>query len=266
MASNPDRAPGSFTVLMTACIEPKAGVREALKRSDPSLRLGDYKEGLSFWLSLPDPLVGGIVFAENSNYPLRELEEFASRFARADRPVEFLSFDFPAPVAGFSYGHSEFELINRALERSSLLGRSRYFIKATGRYKFPGISRLLRRLPADFQVAVDSKGVRPFGFHSNPIACVALAIFDRRFFETELSGIPASMTPAPPWNRRQFVEPVLFDALYPRRADPRIIMHWPCNCEPTGIGSNGKVYRGFQNGLKASVRAVLRRIWPTLWL
>lgn len=252
--------------MMTACIEPKPGVREGLKRSNSSVRLNDYKEGLRFWLSLQDPRIAGLVFADNSNYPLGELEKMARVSARADFPVEFLSFDFPAPALGMSYGHSEFLLVNRALEQSKLLHEERYFIKATGRYTFPDISRLLGRLPSDFLIAADSKGFRPFGLPGNPITCVALAIFDRNFYEAELSGIPATMVPAPPWNRRQFIEPALFDSLYPRRSDPRVIMRWPCNCEPVGFGSNGDAYRGLRKNLQSASRSVLRRLWPGLWI
>jgi hypothetical protein len=241
-------------------------MREVLKRTDTSLRLRDYMEGLGFWLSLPDPLIGRIVFADNSNYPLRALEDFAATLSSAVRPVEFLSFDFPAPAPGLSYGYSEFLLVNRALEKSKLLRDGRYFIKATGRYRFPDISRLIRQLPADFLAAVDSKGYRPFGMHSNPITSVALAIFDRSFYEAELLGIPAAMVPAPPWNRRQFVEPVLYDALHPNRADPRVIMRWPCNCEPVGIGSNGDNYRSRRKILQSALRAVSRRVLPGLWI
>jgi hypothetical protein len=266
MAPNSIREPGSFIVLLTACIEPKAGVRDRLTRSDPGIRLGDYREGLEFWLSLAEPLIGGIVFADNSNYPLGELKECAAGSARADRPVEFLSFDFPAPAMGLSYGQSEFLLVNRALKESRLLCQGRYFIKATGRYRFPYISRLLRRLPADFLVAADSKGFRPFGFRSNPITCVALAIFDRRFFEAELLNMPMTMAPAPPWNRRQFIEPVLFDSLNRMRSDPRIIMRWPCNCEPIGVGSNGDVYRGLRKNFQYAMRGLSRRLWPQLWI
>jgi hypothetical protein len=266
MTPHPENEDGQFTVLMTACIEPKVGVRNLLKRSQQGLRLRDYIDGLSFWLKLADPHIGGIVFAENSNYPLLELEQFAARLARPDRPVEFLSFDFPPPAEGFSYGHTEFLLVNRALEQSRLLCQRRYFIKATGRYIFPDVSRLLRRLPPDFLVAADSKGLRPFGLRANPITCVALIAFDREFYDSDLSCLPATMVPAPPWDRRQFIEPVLFDALYPRRMDPRIILRWPCNCDPVGVGSNGDDYRSFRKILQSGARAFSRRLCPGLWV
>jgi hypothetical protein len=266
MAANSDRETGSFVILMTACIAPKQRMREAIKRNDTGLRLRDYKEGLGFWLSLNDPLIGGIVFADNSNYPLDEMMEFAASHERPDCPVEFLSFDFPAPEPGLSYGYSEFLLVNRALEQSNLLRRKRYFIKATGRYKFPDVSRLIRRLPADFLTAVDSKGFRPFGFHSNPITCTALAIFDRKYYETNLAAVPGTMVPAPPWNRRQFIEPAIFDALYPHRSDPRVIMRWPCNCEPVGIGANGDSYSGLRKNAQYALRAAARLVLPKLWI
>jgi hypothetical protein len=266
MAEKSEREAGSFVILMTACIEPKPRMREVLKRSNTGLRLRDYKEGLDFWLSLADPLIGGIVFADNSNFPLDEMREHASRHPRPSCPVEFLSFDFPAPAPGLSYGYSEFLLVNSALEQSSLLRKKRYFIKATGRYKFPDISRLIRRLPPDFLVGVDSKGFRPFGFRSNPITCTALAIFERKYYEANLASVPGTMVPAPPWNRRQFIEPALFDALSPRRSDPRIIMRWPCNCEPVGIGANGDSYSGIRKSAQYALRAAARRLLPGLWI
>jgi hypothetical protein len=78
-----------FVVLMTACIAPKAGTREGLRRSDPAVRLADYKWALEFWLTIKSDQIVGIVFAENSGYPLDELKELAARCARKVRDVEF---------------------------------------------------------------------------------------------------------------------------------------------------------------------------------
>ena len=78
--------------------------------------------------------------------------------------------------------------------------------------------------------------------------------------------MPMTMAPAPPWNRRQFIEPVLFDSLNRMRSDPRIIMRWPCNCEPIGVGSNGDVYRGLRKNFQYAMRGLSRRLWPQLWI
>ena len=64
---------------MTACIAPKPGVREMLCRADPSVRLKDYQRGLEFWLKLDEPRIGGVVFADNSGYPLDVLQQSAEK-------------------------------------------------------------------------------------------------------------------------------------------------------------------------------------------
>ena len=260
------RSAGEFTVLLTACIAPKVGIREHLRRADPVARERDYAEALRFWLELNEPRIGGIVFADNSGQSLDKLRQIARHCSAGRRPVEFLSWDFPPPRMDLSYGHSEFLLVNKAVEASELIHGSRYFIKATGRYRFPAIQRLLRRLPADFHVAVDSKGFRPFGLKSQPMSPVALALFDREYYTQHLAQLPAAMVPAPPWDRRQFVETVLFDQLYPQRADPRLILRWPCNCEPLGIGANGDNYSSRGKAVQRLLRAVSRRLWPSLWI
>ncbi len=254
-----------YVVLMTACIAPKAGVREQLVRADPALRLQDYKEALLSWLDLAEPRIGGIVFAENSGYPLDELQALVKTRA-SELPVEFLSFDHPAPDPGLHYGHTEFLLINAALASSRLAATFPYFIKATGRYRFPSISRLLRRLPRDYDIAVDCRGSDLPGFKRTRLATVALFLARRDFFRREVSDLPSRMEPAPPWTRKQFVENVLFDQLHARRREPGILLRWPCNCDPVGVGANGDQYFTPGKRLKNLVRGVLRRVFPPLWL
>jgi len=78
-----------FTIMMTASVTPKKGLREALRRSDPSQRLGEYQGALEFWLSLSEPRIKGIVFAENTGYPLDSLRE-PVRLAAGLTPEKFL--------------------------------------------------------------------------------------------------------------------------------------------------------------------------------
>jgi hypothetical protein len=262
-------APGArFTLLLTASIAPKVGVSRTFVRTDPAVRLGDYCEALRFWLRLRLPEIGAIVFAENTGYPLDAVAAVVREAGSAAPPVELLSFDHPPPPEGLHYGYSEFELVNAALDASAELRRRRHFIKVTGRYHFPDLPRLLRRLPDDFRVAVDSRGLRPWPLaaSSNPIATVGLALFERRFYERELGGLTRTMVPAPPWTRQQFIESVLFDALWPRRNEPGILLRWPVNCEPVGWGSNGDDYRSLGKRWRAAVRAAARVVCPSLWI
>lgn len=253
-------------MLLTACIAPKQGIREHLRRSDPKVREEDYAAALDFWLEVEEPRLRGVVFAENSGHDLTGLRDRVSRHSRKSRPVEFISRDYPAPPLTLSYGHPEFLLVNDALQSSTLLAGERYFIKATGRYRFPRIDRLLRQLPTGFRVAVDARGAGlPFK-RADPLVNAALAIFERAFYLRELAGLPEQMVPAPPWNRKQFIEHLLFDALYPRRNEPGIMMRWPCNCEPVGVGANGHSYTSAAQRFRGLLRAVGRRVLPRLWI
>ena len=258
--------PPQYSVLMTACIAPKAGVREGLVRGDPKVRLEDYKRALHFWLTLDCPDISCIVFAENSGYPLADLEAEMMSFASRDRKLEFLSFDFPPTPAGLNYGYSELSLVVEALGRSKLLATTPRFIKATGRYLYPDVAALLKRLPKEFFVALDSKGLRPFGLRGTPLTTIAMGIFDRAYFLRELTHLHETMVPAPPWNRKQYVEQVLFDHFYPKRFEPGIVMRWPCNCEPVGIGSNGDRYTSLRKRVQQTIRAAARIVMPSVWI
>lgn len=256
-----------FVVLMTACIAPKllADGSAPVLRSDPDVRRRDYAEGLRFWLELKDSRFRGVVFADNSGASLASLRTLASSVG-SDRPVEFLSFDAPPPPVGMSYGYSEFLLVRTALAQSELLRTGTHFIKATGRYRFPAISPLLDQLPTSFRAAVDARGWRPPPWRSNPMVPAALTLFERRFYENELADLPLQMRPAPPWDRCQFIEPMLYDALIRFRNDPSVVLRWPINCEPEGIGGDGSRYDSPRQHLARAGRATLRRLAPNWWI
>ena len=157
--------PASHALLLTACVAPKGPASPFFRRADPAVRLADYATALRFWLRLRDPRIGAVVFADNSGHPLDSLRDLAAAEAPAGLPVEFHSFDFPAPSPNLSYGHPEMQLVNAALDASPALARLPFFAKVTGRYRYPGLPRLLDRLPPDYRVAVDTTGVRPWPWH-----------------------------------------------------------------------------------------------------
>jgi hypothetical protein len=264
MTDSPPSA--NYVVLMTATIAPKARMSAAIRRSDPVTRLADYQRAMEFWLQLPAPWMSGIVFAENSGYPLDALRDLAAASNPRRIPVEFLSFDDSEPPEGLHYGYTEIKLVREAMRGSGLIAANRYVIKATGRYTFPDISRLVSRLPKDFAVAVDARCARPFSRNRHFLVQVALAIFERAFFLRELADLPERMTPAPPWNRCQFVETVLYDRLVSLRSEPGVILRWPCNCESRGIGSNGDSYSSAKKRLQRTLRAAARVVAPDLWI
>lgn len=265
--TSPSASSPTFTVLLTACIAPKKEVGVGLRRADPAVRLNDYREALKSWLRLNDARVTGIVFADNSGFPLETLTTFAERENSFGRALEFHSFDYPAPPEGMNYGYSEFLLVRETLQRSEIASSSRHFIKATGRYRYPSISRLLARVPNDFLAAVDCRGVSPLSRQSQPLAVFALALFDRAYFLRELASLAEDMRPGPPWNsRKNYIEFLLFDYLYARRDTPGLILRWPCTCEPDGVGSNGVSFSSPRARAVRLLRAVARRAAPSWWI
>jgi len=210
--------------------------------------------------------MAGLVFAENSASDLSSLKEVARSHNPHNVPVEFLSFNHPAPPEGLHYGYSEFILIRDALAASELAGQTTHFLKATGRYRFPDVDRLIRKLPDSFALACDCRCNRPFSKHRHLFTIFSLFASDIEFFKKQLAMLPEKMVPAPPWTRSQFIEDVLFDHLEPMQDDPRIKLRWPCNCEPEGIGANGDNYSSPRKRIQNLVRATARVITPSLWL
>lgn len=255
-----------LSLILTATIAPKGENGQALVRSDPATRTNDYISALKFWLGLDAPWLQGIVFAENSGRDLTHIRSEVLNHNPGNIPIEFLSFDHPAPPAGLHYGYSEYILLREALAASPTLAASRYFIKATGRYTFPSISKLVQKLPDDFAVAVDTRLSRPLSKNRNYVVQFALALFERQFFTEHLLDIPERMKPAPPWTRSQFVENVLYERLTTLRSAGPLVLRWPCNCEPSGTGANGDDYSSWLKNMKAKARALGRVVAPALWL
>lgn len=258
--------PASYCVLLTATIAPTLSADMQLVRSDPVLRRQDYEQALRSWLATPLDWLAGLVFVENSGADLRSLRQIAEKENTAGIPVEFISCRFPPPPPGLHYGYSEACLVLHALETSELLRKSEYFIKATGRYLFPDVNRLVRSLPEHYDIAVDCKLSKFWARDRHYLANFALALFRRRFFEEQLQCLPSRMVPAPPWTRAQFIEAVLYDRLLELKAEHRIIWRWPVGCEPLGIGANGDHYGSAKKRLQRRVRSVGRCVLPWLWM
>ena len=259
-------AQARYVVLLTATIAPRGTMSTGLVRSDPAQRRADYEAALRRWLALDAPWLAGMVLAENSASPLDSLEAVARDENPQNLPVEFLSFDSPPPPDGLHYGYSELKLVRDAVEQSTLARRATYLIKATGRYQFPAVGKLVAKLPRDFRAAVDCKVSKRFTRDRHFLTHFALAIFEREFFGRFIAPIPEKMIPAPPWTRAQFIETMMFDELVRHRGEPGVILRWPCNCEPRGIGANGDDYGSPRRRFQAAVRAIGRRFFPWVWL
>lgn len=132
----------NIVVLLTACINPGDVINTA--RSDPIVRLEDYKKALKEWCLHSGDVP--IVFCDNSGYDLKELKEIARENARSGKSVEFLSFngqDFPTCLGK---GYGEMRIIGHAIEKSQLIKPDSIILKVTGRLFVRNNQRLIERL------------------------------------------------------------------------------------------------------------------------
>ena len=252
------------TVVMTACLRPEAQFARQLQRIDEEVRRRDYQEALRFWLHLPDPRIRRLIFIENTGADLSALRHTATAANPLSRELEFISIDCNQTPPGLHYGYAEFRMIDEGLARSQLYPSSEYIIKATGRYRFPALTRLLDHLPAAYTLAVDARRNRHLVPKPQYIVTAPLLLAARPAFERHIRGIYRRMHPPPPW-RGQFVEDALYDELVPLDGQPGVWLRWPVNCDPAGVGANGHVYGSPRRRLLALLRALSRRLFPRWW-
>lgn len=134
----------SVCVLLTATIDVEKGM-PFVERSDPQLRLDDYKRALRLWLA--DPSVSRLVVCENSGVDLKELRSVVENSRESDKVVEILSFDGRASFPSYlGKGYGEALILSHILDNSAVLADSARFIKVSGRYYVRNIKPLVDHL------------------------------------------------------------------------------------------------------------------------
>lgn len=133
-------------LLLTATVTPPPGV-PSLQRTDPVLRLQDYKQAFEFYLPLIGTTFDSIVFAENSASDITPLRQLSAK-AKALTQVEFLSFNGLDHPASYGRGYGEFKLVDYAMEHAAFLQGDVCVWKCTGRYKVKNITDLVNARPA----------------------------------------------------------------------------------------------------------------------
>jgi hypothetical protein len=256
------KAPSSpFPLLITATITPPADV-PFLVRSDPLVRLEDYRLALRFYLAVPDSAVDRIVFVDNSASDLSALQQVVGEAAGA-KDVELISypgFDYPVEQ-GRSVG--ETLLIADALVRSrimSALGADELFWKVTGRLLVRNVSRLVASTPQSCDLYADFRRYRRRWVDTRAFAVTPAAF--RRLFLPRIDLLRQDLLPA------GFLAPEerLFADLLAERRRERICPR--LRVEPLIEGSSGfgENYRRPKRRIESSVRAVTRRLLPFLWI
>jgi len=259
-----------YLLVLTATVTPSAGVQ--VQRNDPVTRREDYKRGFRFWLKNADPRINRVLFLENSGEDLtylRKIVEEENTFAKA---VEFISTPCVAVPAGLHYGWGELKMLDYGLSQSRLVKETSHLIKATGRFTFPNISKLLDRTPADCDVMVDCRiPASSYRKGLNLIPALLkrqgaglttqLTIFSHRFYQTHILGLVDTMKP---FGYPAMMEPLIYDEVTKMEHSDGVYLRFPVNCDPSGVGASlGDVYDSKARRAVRLLRAASRK--TSLW-
>jgi hypothetical protein len=261
-APQPPNFPASpsvrYLLVMTATIQPAANA--GVKRSDPQLRLNDYKQALRYWLTYPHPAAAHILLLENSGADLSELRAIADQQNPFHKPVEILSIPGNEIPAGSNYGYTEMQLLDEGLLRSKLHSETTHMIKVTGRLTFPALGKALDMLPQPFELMVEC---RKLGFPRKGFdASVQLFACSNSFYDRVLRNSRLEMNSTD----IRLLEHLIYRKVIAYKGQPGIFLRFPCNIDPVGYsGFKSRSYRTPKATLAKIIRAVLRKVAPDYW-
>jgi hypothetical protein len=253
-----------YTLLLTACIKTTAPIYNAEHRTDVNMRLEDYKTALKYWLHNTDILLDGIVFVENSMYDLSELKQLVEENIDRGITVEFLQNKATEVPEGVHYGYSELEMIDYAFANSTLIKASDYIIKATGRLYFPTVAKLLKRLPSQYNIAIDSRDYDILKYSKHYLV-TTIFVVKKEFYATHLVGIKSKMV----HGGAGLMEDLYFNILKPMYLEGTkgLILRFPFSMNPVGIGAHWNVnYQSKRKLFESAVRDLSRVLLPKLWI
>ena len=102
-----------------------------LVRSDPKIRLQDYKKSFNFWTK--NKYVDKIILIENSNFDLSFFKEIANNFKHKE--IEIISSNSTNTFdKSLGKGYGEYLCLKEVFEKSQILKNSEYCIGVTGRH------------------------------------------------------------------------------------------------------------------------------------
>jgi hypothetical protein len=252
-----------YLLVMTACIDPSKG-EYRLNRADPDIRVEDYKTALRFWLKFPDERVRNILFIENSAYPLSSLEAIASRENPLNKNVEFISLDCNWYPPGGHYGYAELRMLDLGLRQSRLREVTTHMIKVSGRFKFPTLTQLLNRLPADFDAAADTRVWRTLRKkHEHPQVTTQIILFAHGLYRDHLQECYRELESG----RLTHMEAIYYKKLAELSAEHKIVFRFPRNVSPVGFPAHrNRSYTHPSQLMANGFRALIRRLLPHWWI
>jgi hypothetical protein len=252
-----------YLLVMTACVDPSHG-EYRLNRADPATRLDDYKTALRFWLQFPDKRIRNILFIENSNYSLDCLKMIAEQENPLTKNVEFVSLDCNWYPPGGHYGYAELRMLDLGLRQSKLRNSTTHMIKVSGRFKFPGLTRLLNRLPSDFDAVADARAWLTLRKRlERPYVTTQIILFAHDFYGSYLQDCYRDLE----LGKESHMETIYYRKLAELSGANRVVFRFPCNLSPVGFPAHRA--RSYTHPSQIAVnafRAVSRRLLPNWWI
>lgn len=139
-------------LLLTSTIQVEH--REFLRangRIDTQQRLSDYCNAMKAWLT-EQQSIRDFVFVDNSGFPLDAIKDVVDRYASPQQRIELHSFRTTGYSAANGRSFGELNIVQRALEQSTLMQQSSCFAKATGRVFVANVDRIMATVASDYDV------------------------------------------------------------------------------------------------------------------
>jgi hypothetical protein len=243
---------------MTATIAPLAGI-PSLARTDPAVRLADYRSSLSFYCRLLGTSFDQLLFVENSASDLSPLIKDADEKGVRDK-IEFISFYGLDYNPAYGRGYGEFRLIDHAIATSRALRPDDIVWKVTGRYIVRNIDKLVSSRPADADIYCHMRN------YPYRLCELYLLAWTRRGYENVIRGVyPRLRNDIVPGAHT--IEETLFREILERAAGqvrlvPRL------RSVPVVEGTRGWDNSRYSNAWSAKValRRVANLIVPSFWI
>lgn len=252
----------SYLLVMTATIIPAANA--AVRRADPQIRLGDYKQALRYWLRYPHSAADRILLLENSGADLSELHAIVANENPLNKPVEILSVPGNHIPAGTNYGYTEMQMLDEGLALSQLRRQTTHMIKVTGRLVFPTLGKALDIIAAHSAAPLHLLAdCRKLGFPRRGYdASTQLFVCSHEFYDRVLRDSKREMNSTDV----RLLEHLIFRKVIPFKGQPGYYLRFPCNIDPVGYsGFKSKSYNGPGLALSRAIRATLRVVAPDYW-
>ena len=252
-------------LLLTATITPKSGVPN-LKRTDPQQRLQDYAKALRFYLSHVGKSCDGIVFVENSNSDITQLQALVAEHGLTEQ-VEFIVFEGLDYPAHYDRGYGEFKLLDYGMKESKLIHQSpaetNVIWKVTGRYTIHNLEQFIAAQPQQFDLYCNCRNYPKYWVDTYFMAWTPQGyetclrdVYHR--LKTNVPGIPTGIAAEEllrSWLEQRFI-----------KNHAKLVRRFRVTPELGGIrGADNKGY-ATDNQWKYKFRQNVSKVFPWVWI